>query len=85
MSEATRPAKETTAHGSSAMVVAVILLVAVLLPVLYVLSVGPVIMMIERGGTDAEFWAWFYTPLEWLHEHVEFTRSFLDWYVELWR
>lgn len=83
MSEATRPAKETIGNGSSAMVV--LLLVGVLLPVLYVLSIGPVIMMIERGGMSAEFWAWFYGPVRWLHQHVEFSRPFLDWYVELWR
>lgn len=85
MSEAARPAKEATTHGSAATVVAVILFVAVLLPVLYVLSLGPVIMMVERGGMDVEFWVWFYWPLEWLHEHVEFTRPFLDWYAQLWR
>lgn len=84
MSEATRPAKEATAQGSAAAVVVVMLVTMVLLPLLYVLSVGPVIMMIERGVLDTEFWAWFYGPLEWLHDHVAFIRPFLDWYVRLW-
>ena len=85
MSEATRPAKEATTHGSAAAVVVVMLMITVMLPVLYVLSLGPVIMMVERGGMAPDFWARFYWPLEWLHEHVEFVRPLLDWYIKLWR
>lgn len=85
MSEATRPAKEATAQGSAAAVVVVMLMITVMLPVLYVLSLGPVIMMIERGGMSTEFWQWFYAPLEWLCEHVDFIRTFVEWYVSLWR
>jgi len=85
MSESIRPAKEATALSPVGAVMVVILVIAVLLPLLYVLSLGPVVMMIERGGMQTEFWEWFYWPLQWLHEHVEFVRPFLEWYVELWR
>lgn len=85
MSETARPAKETAGYSSAALMMVVMLSALVLLPLLYVLSVGPVIMMIERDNLEPEFWEWFYGPLEWLHEHVEITRPFLDWYVRLWR
>ncbi len=85
MSEATRPAKETAGNNPATMLLVVMMFALVLLPLLYVLSVGPVVMMVDRGGMDREFWTWFYAPLEWLHSHVEFVRPFLEWYIELWR
>jgi len=85
MSEATRPAKEATAHSTSSAVVVVMLLIVVLLPVLYVLSTGPILTMVDRGRLAPEFWYWFYAPLEWLNNHVKFVEAFFDWYFELWR
>lgn len=85
MSEAARPAKEATVHNSAAAVMVVMLVTTVLLPLLYVLSLGPAVMLLERGRVDAEFWNWFYGPLRWLYDQAEFIQPFLDWYVELWR
>ncbi len=85
MSEATRPAKVATAHSSAAMVAVLMLVVIVLLPLLYVLSTGPILMMVSRGRMEPEFWKWFYAPLEWLYDNVKFVQAFFDWYFQLWR
>ena len=57
--------------------------VLVILPVLYVLSVGPAALIAKRnGGTGAGFRR-FYQPVIWLHDHTFFQKP-LEVYVELW-
>lgn len=80
--EASRSPESSSRGGAGlALLVAVLLF---LLPVLYVLSVGPVIWITYHCGLEGMYWEWFYWPLGWWHEHVEFTRPFLEWYVDLW-
>lgn len=58
-----------------------------LLPVLYVLSLGPALWFIEaqpRRGTAVDVFRVVYAPLEWLAENTPL-RGPLYWYVELWR
>ena len=58
------------------------------LPILYVLSIGPVIYAYNANGntlgprTDVACEI-FYTPLVWLYENTPL-RIPLDWYFELW-
>jgi hypothetical protein len=69
--------------------VAVWLIAAVLLlPVVYVLSVGPMFWLHQHGGlspvTD-ELIALPYAPLGWLRDKcAPFARA-LDWYLDFWR
>lgn len=54
--------------------------------VLYVTSVGPVVLAYERLGHPAgveHFIDTFYAPLDWAHNHTP-AREPLRWYVELW-
>lgn len=56
------------------------------LPVLYVLSVGPVAKAIELATGDPSPPQWarqFYAPLRWLHDNTPMARP-LEWYVALW-
>lgn len=79
--------KPTASRGAGPAVVAVVLLLA-LLPLLYVLSIGPVVGLFSRGylqiGPDSPV-ARFYAPLEYIHGEVPLLAQPLDWYVELWR
>ncbi len=73
--------KNTKSQGSGAVVVCILMLV-VLLPVLYVLSIGP---LVRWYPNELPRWALvFYAPLIWLDENSEAFREFVTWYADLW-
>jgi len=53
------------------------------LPLLYILSIGPVALISQKmlGGTQKI--REFYLPVIWLHEHTILEKP-LDMYIELW-
>lgn len=62
---------------------AAIALVA-MLPLLYVLSIGPVFALDRRGVIPASsFLEKFYYPIDWLYRHETF-RGPIDQYLKLW-
>ena len=68
--------------------VSFILIAAMLLPVLYVLSIGPAAWIFSKtglfGSTAAQhFFNVFYAPLEWAYSHNDFAKSFLESYLAL--
>lgn len=69
-------------RSSGGLGIAVALVMLALLPVLYVLSVGPVAMMFPQEPPD---WAKVvYAPLIWLAETSDVAAKVLEWYVRLW-
>jgi hypothetical protein len=55
----------------------------VLLPALYVLSVGPANWLAGHGfRPNAE--EWIYWPLGFLAQNVPLVKAFFDWYLPLW-
>lgn len=59
----------------------------VVMPILYVLSPGPVMAMVRSGYGGS--WVQrvvqlLYFPLEWLYNHVGWVRVFYDWWFEVW-
>lgn len=71
---------ETPRKNSAA---AVALIGILMLPLLYVLSLGPAVMIIDHTGCGEDFAEVVYYPLIWLHENTPL-RASLDWYVGLW-
>ena len=59
-----------------------ILVGVILLPVLYVLSIGPVAWSYEQMGWTPGMMRAFYLPVVWLHEHT-FLKEPLEWYLRL--
>jgi len=62
-------------------------LVGLALPVmlvLYVLSVGPVAMVVRPNGPGSQVAEVVYAPLGWLHDHTAL-REPLDAYIDFWR
>jgi hypothetical protein len=60
---------------------------AILLPVFYVLSTGPVLMLVVSvPALDRNFEPILavYAPLDYVYRHSEPVREFLDWYIHLW-
>ena len=60
-----------------------------ILPMLYVLSIGPVVALVDagyisRGGQLLEFLRVVYQPLQWCHDNVEWATPLFEWYFELW-
>lgn len=68
---------------SSTTIPAVVAAIAVILPVLYVLSMGPVAKVIDRFGLDREPARTFYRPVIWLHDHTVLRRP-LELYLGVW-
>jgi len=64
------------------------LAIILLLPFLYVLSVGPVSWMDEQRWIDGETFVFltgtFYAPLEWCYSRCEPLHRFLIWHNSLW-
>lgn len=58
----------------------------VVVPVLYVLSVGPAVMLYDRfPGQTQEYIETFYQPLEMVAERSTTLRHALRWYAERWK
>lgn len=57
--------------------------VLLLSPLLYVLSIGPVVRLAEGGLLPGESVRWFYQPVIWLHHHTPLAWP-LEWYSALW-
>jgi hypothetical protein len=56
--------------------------IAVVLFVIYPLSVGPAVLLLHR--TSPESIQVIYAPLGYLHQHVPIARVMLDGYLRLW-
>jgi hypothetical protein len=81
-------AKETKQSGGGAAVPAVTVLVLVLLPVIYVASLGPVVWLVSRDFIDAgpeSIVAIIYAPLQNAADHSPFIERALMWYGGLFR
>jgi hypothetical protein len=61
---------------------AVIAAALVLLPMFYVLSIGPVAFIADKLKVEVSAVRPFYAPVIWLHDHT-FLRRPLEWYLEL--
>ena len=64
-----------------------VVLVGLLLPTLYVLSIGPVSWLADRFTLDSWVWSaayYFYLPLGWLREACPPFEVALNWYAGLW-
>ena len=66
----------------------VALLLFLLLPVFYVLSIGPAVWLFSTGRMEARTAAAldkFYYPLEIFHDQAPTLSAPVEWYAELWR
>lgn len=87
MSKSNEHYDEASRTRSSAGVVIVVVILIVLLPLFYVLSIGPVIWLeannyIEVGENSPI--VLFYWPILWSAERFAFAEAALEWYAELW-
>jgi hypothetical protein len=74
--------EERRSHGG--VLIAVVILLLMALPLLYVFSIGPVAAY-YRGGTPVPpAVEGFYAPLQWLAESSDTARQFFEWYIGLW-
>lgn len=63
-------------------------IVCIILPIAYVLSVGPVVWLRQSGYVApaiCEVIELPYWPLAWLRDHLGPAGDVLDWYVDLWQ
>jgi hypothetical protein len=54
-----------------------------LVPPLYLLSMGPVLLLWRRMGWHAEPFMTAYAPAYWLHDHTPL-QGLIGWYMRLW-
>ena len=75
--------EEDKSTGSTGFIIAC---AAIVIPLLYVLSIGPVAMVCEKTNIPHEIeqgFELFYAPLIWLHDHT-FLQDPLKEYVMWW-
>lgn len=80
-----KPAKRE--RGSGAALVLVLAVVVVLLPLLYVLSIGPAAWLVNTGrlnGDEGSPTYRFYSPIIWAADNYEPIEQALGWYFSLW-
>jgi len=70
--------------GGWLVVAAFVVAALVLLSVLYVLSAGPVFLLINNGYLSDRTADIVYAPLRTLSDRVPAVNSFMEWYVDLW-
>jgi hypothetical protein len=79
---------KATKRGGGAAVALVLVVVLVLLPMLYVLSVGPVARLADNGLIDQNWntvLGVIYWPLDWTADNVPVVGPAIIWYVESWQ
>ena len=80
------PAPDSKRERSPA--VAITIAVVLALPVLYVISEGPVLWLGDQGYLPDEAWPYtlaFYRPLRFLQQNCESFRGARNWYLSLFR
>lgn len=70
-------------NSRAAPVVAGTIFLLILLPLLYVLSIGPAVWLIEHGYVNDASARWFYAPIGAIAERSEFIAAWLFRYMEL--
>jgi hypothetical protein len=80
-----RPEKSSQSmRGATVALVAMI----VLMPLLYLLSIGPAVWLFKNGafsvGTMESIIMPVYAPLDWVRGHFPLCGAVMDSYVELW-
>ncbi len=54
------------------------------MPVLYVLSTGPAVLLRDRGVITQDSFLCFYLPVAWAIQHLSYFHVALNFYLELW-
>jgi hypothetical protein len=79
---------KATKRGGGAAVVLVLVAVLVVLPILYVLSLGPIVYLVGNGAISPSLYpavATVYWPLDWIANNVPQVGPAIVWYAERWR
>ena len=79
---------KVTKRGGGIVVVLVVVCVLVVLPMIYVLSLGPVVWLAHSGfisPTLAPALEFVYSPLKWVADNVPILGPAINGYVEMWR
>ena len=84
MPDEASPSPESSSRSGAGLALAVVALF-ILLPVLYVLSVGPAVYLARRDYVSREAVHAFYWPLAWLYDSWELIQPLLEWYLNWWR
>ena len=56
----------------------------VVVPMVYVLSMGPAVLLRNRGFITQDSFLWFYAPVVWLDSRSAYVNLALEWYLQLW-
>jgi hypothetical protein len=75
---------EHKAKGSAAAVILLLLSLFLFLPLLYALSLGPVMMIYQGALEPLPLIEWFYQPLIDLINSSEWLSDVATWYLSFW-
>lgn len=75
-----KPQERSVGNTGSVM----LLLGAILLPLLYFLSSGPMLWLTVTTGLPTTVWNVLYWPLTWSRDVIPGFHEFFQWYLGLW-
>ena len=79
--------REETKRGFNGPLIAILVVSLVMLPLLYILSVGPAAFIYDRlddNSWQAATLSAIYAPLAWVCERSEQAEQMISWYMKLW-
>jgi hypothetical protein len=71
-------------QGSTSFVAVVLVLLLVIAPLLYALSIGPAVVLLNWGTIDQEQLNFAYAPIRYVHYHFKGSRPLIEAYVQIW-
>jgi hypothetical protein len=74
-------ARSTTKASASPIVAATLILFLVVAPLLYLLSTGPAVWLVQQGYLSVEWMEKVYAPLGYLVDHWKWFEAVMQWYL----
>jgi hypothetical protein len=74
--------RQISSIGVRAMILVVI--AALVMSLLYVLSVGPAVWLLQHGYMSDGFFAWLYAPVNYVYDRSQPAKELLDTYTAFW-
>jgi hypothetical protein len=77
--------KERDKKSNGTGCISVLVLTLLFLPVLYMLSLGPAMWLIQGDYISASTWDAIYLPVLWIADQSDSFGQILDWYMDFFR
>jgi hypothetical protein len=71
-------------RSSAVWIIGTVVVLLIVLPLFYALSLGPAVYFYETGIISEETLLTLYAPIHWLAHKSKILEAFIEWYCWLW-